>query len=446
MTKRLLIITLLVVSVLSLSGRNSRQSFIPNDSIAFTVQAADTLITDSVQTDTIDNARGLTVQQRIANLLDDKLFRTTQVGIMVYDLTADTLIYACNEQQTMRPASTMKLTTAITALDRLGGSYRYSTSLKYKGALYDASQPGSDLRKNVLVGNVIAVGGMDPRFGSDDMNAFVEALQKEHIDTIYGEIQEDRSFKDGNLLGEGWCWDDKNPVLTPLLWNRKDQFAYKLTQMIRDAGIVVRPHDAIPCDSLGNRLYVVGKDSVSTLATRYHSIDQILVKMMKDSDNLYAETMFYQIAASATRGRRPGSAKDAADIINALYRKLGYDPSDYRVADGSGLSLYNYQSAELQVSLLRYAYDNTNIFEHLYPSLPVAGYDGTLKRRMTNSLSRGNVHAKTGTLTGVSSLSGYATAANGNMLCFAIINQGILSSSLAKTFQDRVCNILCTYE
>lgn len=403
--------------------------------------------TDSIAVDSIVNGKKLTVQERIKKLLEGNLFKTSQVGLMVYDLTADTVIFTFNEKQTLRPASTQKLTTAITALDYLGGSYRYSTKLKYKGGLYDAAlNDDDDAKHRVLIGDLIVQGGMDPRFGSDDMNAFVEALKVEHIDTIYGEIKEDRSFKDGDMLGNGWCWDDKNPVLTPLLWNRGDKFVAKFAQLIRNSDIVIRPKNEIPKDSLGNRLYNTQREKTATLITRHHTIDQVLVKMMKESDNLYAETMMYQIAARAANGRHPGRAKDAADVVKALIRKVGMNPADYYVADGSGLSLYNYQSAELQTKFLRYAFRNTNIYEFLYPSLPIAGVDGTLKKRMTNSKSRGNVHAKTGTLTGVSSLSGYLTAANGNQLCFAIINQGVMRSAPAKNFQDQVCNILCEYD
>lgn len=416
------------------------------DSVAMDTIVADSIDSDSIDSDSIAEKRRLSVQERMEKLLEGSLFKTSQVGLMVYDLTADTVVFAFNERQTLRPASTQKLTTAITALDRLGGAYRFSTTLKYSGAIYDASLPGDENKKsNVLVGNVIVVGGMDPRFGSDDMNAFVEALQKHNIDTIYGDIKEDRSFKDGDLLGMGWCWDDKNPVLTPLPWNRKDQFVQKFTQMVRNAGIVMRQRTDIPRDSLGNRLYSSMKDRTDTLTTRHHSMDQILVKMMKESDNLYAESMFYQIAASATKTKRNGRAKDAAEVVKTLIRKVGLNPANYYVADGSGLSLYNYQSAELQVRLLRYAFRNSNIYENLYPSLPIAGVDGTLSKRMQKSKARGNVHAKTGTLTGVSSLSGYATAANGNTLCFAIINQGMQRSAPAKSFQDQVCGILCDY-
>ena len=95
---------------------------------------------------------------------------------------------------------------------------------------------------------------------------------------------------------------------------------------------------------------------------------------------------------------------------------------------------------------LRHAYQNGPIFDHLYPTLPIAGVDGTLKDRMKKTSAQGNVRAKTGTVTGISSLAGYCTAANGHQLCFAIINQGIMRAAAGKAFQDRVCKVLCDYE
>ena len=165
------------------------------------------------------------------------------------------------------------------------------------------------------------------------------------------------------------------------------------------------------------------------------------MKMLKESDNLYAESMFYQIAAST--GERPATASDARRIINRLIQKVGLDPKRYQIADGSGLSLYNYVSPQLEVRMLTYAWKNQNIYLHLYPSLPIAGVDGTLRNRMRGSFTNGNVHAKTGTVTGISSLCGYCRAANGHELCFSIINQGLMNGRNGRRFQDRVCTILC---
>ena len=99
-------------------------------------------------------------------------------------------------------------------------------------------------------------------------------------------------------------------------------------------------------------------------------------------------------------------------------------------------------SAELLVRFLRYAEQNSNIRLHLRPSLPIAGFDGTLKSRMKNAFAQENVKAKTGTLTGLISLAGYCTASNGNRLCFAIINQGVMGAKAARNFQDKICTIL----
>lgn len=90
---------------------------------------------------------------KLDSLLRDPLFETTQVGLMVFDLDADTVLYQYQARQLMRPASTMKLVTAITALDRLGGGYEYKTEFYYTGSLTDS----------VLTGNLYCVGGFDPR-------------------------------------------------------------------------------------------------------------------------------------------------------------------------------------------------------------------------------------------------------------------------------------------
>ena len=121
----------------------------------------------------------------------------------------------------------------------------------------------------------------------------------------------------------------------------------------------------------------------------------------------------------------------------------GPKPKRYNIADGSGLSLYNYVSPMLEVMFLRYAYRNENIYPHLLHALPIAGFDGTLKSRMKRTDAFENVRAKTGTVTCVSSLAGYCTAQNGHRLCFSIINQGVIHSSNARHFQDRVCNAMC---
>ena len=383
--------------------------------------AADTLLIDSVSPEQQSLPWPQSVVAGIDNLLKSDMFETSQVGMMVYDLDADSAIYCHNERQLMRPASTMKLLTAITAIDKLGGSYQFKTDLCYTGEVTDGT----------LSGNIYCVGGFDPRFNIDDMRAFVESIRKMGVDTIRGTIYADKSMKDEAQYGEGWCWDDDNPILSPLLVGRKDVFIDRFVQELREAGIVV---DAFT--GQGRK-----PDDAFCICRRFHTIDQVLMRMLKESDNLYAESMFYQIGAAL--GSQPATAHSARSVMNRLIKKVGLDPKRYNIADGSGLSLYNYVTAELEVRMLRYAFKNNNIYLHLHPSLPQAGTDGTLRKRMTSPFTQGNVYAKTGTLSGISSLAGYCTAANGHRLAFAIINQGLLHGRNGRSFQDRVCTILC---
>ena len=417
-------ISKLILSFLLLSSSLTAlaQTDVVADSVGADV-AADTLWADTL---VVDSALPWhqAVAMKLDRFMEQPMLQTTQAALMVWDLDADSAIYCFNHRQLMRPASTMKLITSITAIDKLGGSYQFKTELAYTGAIDNGT----------LRGDLICIGGMDPRFNVDDLQAFVESVKRMGIDTIRGGLVADRSMKEDLLLGEGWCWDDDNPVLSPLLIDRDDNLLERFEALLMKSGVTIIP---TVNNQRGRRTSQVPRK----ICTRFHTIDQILMKMMKDSDNLYAESMFYQIAAAA--GNRPATAKNTATIIKRLITKMGLDASQYYIADGSGLSLYNYLSAELETMFLRHAYRNDNIFIHLYPSLPIAGVDGTLKSRMKDTFTQGNVRAKTGTLSRVISLAGYCKAANGHTLCFSIMNQGIPKASMARNFQDRVCRILC---
>lgn len=359
---------------------------------------------------------------RLDSLMGDTLLQTTQLGLMIWDLDADTVVYQKGEQQRLRPASTQKVLTAVTAIDRLGGDYQFKTELRYTGEVVN----------RVLTGDVYCVGKFDPCFNNEDMSAFVESIRQLQIDTIRGHIYADKSAKDMNLLGEGWCWDDKNPVLSPLLYQRQDHFVEDFNNQLHQQGIVIDAYSGTnqcPANAL-------------LLCRRVHTMDEVLLKMMKESDNLYAEAMFYQL--DMIDGTHPATAKGAAEVVKSQITRLGKNANTFSVADGSGLSLYNYTTAELEVLMLRHAARNKWIDIHLRPSLPVAGVDGTLEKRMVQSPAKGNVQAKTGTVTGVSSLAGYCTAPTGHRLCFSIINQGVRSMKLGRDFQDKVCEILCS--
>lgn len=386
---------------------------------------------DTISTDTIADSLAIddtplpwpqNIVARISKLLAGSMFSTSTAGIMIYDLTADSAIFTHNHRQLMRPASTLKMMVAVAALNRLGADYRYTTRLSYTG----------HKDSTVLRGSLYCRGGFDPALDGGDLNAMADSISAMGIDTIRGNVFADLSMKDSDLLGEGWCWDDDNPVLSPLVVGRKDNFLERFASALRRNGIVVE----------GSFEKARTPQQAQALCTINRHITDVLQRMMKKSDNLYAESVFYQLAADAG-SHRPASARQGRQVMNRLIEHLGFRPSAYYVADGSGLSLYNYVSPELEVAFLRHAYAHQEIYQPLLASMPIAGVDGTLRSRMRSGEAHQNVRAKTGTVTGVSALAGYCTAANGHRLCFSIINMGIRHASSGRSFQDRVCQALC---
>ena len=183
-------------------------------------------------------------------------------------------------------------------------------------------------------------------------------------------------------------------------------------------------------------------DSTATswLVARYETAMQDVVKqVMKESDNLNTEALLTRLGAQST-GHRHIHTEDGLKAVRELIKRLGLNPKDYNLADGCGLSNYNAISPELLVAFLRHAHSRTDLFQKLYKALPVAGVDGTLKGRMKKgSPAYGHVHPKPGTISGISSLSGYLQGRSGHWIAFSIMNQNQLSGRDARRMQDILC-------
>lgn len=364
------------------------------------------------------------MQRRLDSLVNLPLFKTTQLGLYVRDLTDQRDLFCINAQHRMRPASNQKIVTAIAALHYFNADYLLRTRMLLTG----------EVRDSVLWGDLCFIGGMDPLFSQGEVLQMARALKEIGVDSIAGIVRIDLTMKDQNPWGWGWCWDDDMTPLSPLLVDKKDHFANELISSLRYAAVKGIDIDRIvqaPCPSEARLIYEIG-----------HSVDQVLPRMMKKSDNYYAESLFYQLAALS--GKKAAGQKEARGYIDALIRKVGLTPAHYEIADGSGVSLYNYLTPELLIRLLEYAWREDHIRQRLYPSLPIAGVDGTLEKRMQKTPAQGNIHAKTGTVSGVSSLSGYATSPEGHVIAFSIINMGIPRAQVGRDWQDKVCIALCT--
>ncbi len=168
----------------------------------------------------------------------------------------------------------------------------------------------------------------------------------------------------------------------------------------------------------------------------------ILNPLLKVSQNLYAETMSRALAIAAGR---EGSFKDGRDIVEETLGGMAIQRGTYLYADGSGLSRLNLVSADLLVRIFRFMYRH-RYFSQFYDSLPIAGVDGTIAERMKGTRAENNARAKTGSLAGVRSLSGYVRTADGEMLAFAMIANNFLASTKAAEYvQDAAVERLANF-
>lgn len=384
-----------------------------------------------------------TPEERLSYRLDsllqtaDTLLRISQLGMHVIDLSTGKVLYAFNASQRMRPASTEKVVTAITALDQLGPSYPFSTKLL-------ATAP---LNGRVLQGDLYIKGCMDPLLTQSDVRQLANQLKAMGVHTINGHLVADASFKDSDEYGWGWCWDDENPTLSPLLVGGKPGLAAALRTALKNAGITLKKgvtHGTAPANA-------------RELAAINRPLTAVLQPMMKESDNLCAEAVFYQLRPTSGPSRNGAQGKHYSrklaagaveDVIERAYSLqslasiTGGDGSV--IADGSGLSLYNYQTPETFTHLLAYAAARPDsVLNPLLEAMPIAAVDGTLKKRMAGTEAAANVRAKTGSVTAVSTLVGYTTQrSTGHLIAFAIMNQGVERMAQGRALQDQVCILL----
>lgn len=376
------------------------------------------------------------LQRSIDDILSaDTITQTAQVAVCVYDVTADRLLYDQGSQQRMRPASTEKVVTAIAALDLLGPDYTLCTQLLSAGTV----------KGHTLQGDLYVRGVMDPLLGAADVRTLAARLKETGITRIEGRLLGDASFKDADELGWGWCWDDDNPTLSPLLCGGKPLLLTQLQSALHSLGITVSKGTATGTAPAAAR----------PLATFCRPLTDVLQPMMKESDNLCAEAVFYHIAANAPTtnvNAKSYSRRRAAAAISQVIAKSrqphieGLDmpyTSIANIADGSGLSLYNYQTAETFIRLLNYAARSKRILPALWEALPIAAVDGTLKKRMAGTPAAATVRAKTGSVSAVSTLVGYTLQpATNHLIAFAILTQGVQQMAQGRNLQDRICILL----
>jgi D-alanyl-D-alanine carboxypeptidase/D-alanyl-D-alanine-endopeptidase (penicillin-binding protein 4) len=168
---------------------------------------------------------------------------------------------------------------------------------------------------------------------------------------------------------------------------------------------------------------------------------QILPALEKPSQNQIAEILYKTLGLEKTG---VGSADSGRVVIERQLLAWGAEPDGFLIRDGSGLSRYDYLSPETIVRVLDKVRADT-AFHVFYDALPIAGVDGSLRRRMRGTAAEGKIHAKTGSVANARSLSGYAITQDGRTLIFSLLaNNWTTSEASVDSVQNRIAVLIAS--
>ncbi len=433
---------------------------------------------------------------KLDSLITDYEKEGVKIGTVITDVKNDpSFIYTHNANQLFCPASNQKIITAYLALSYLKQNYRFQTNLYYTGRI----------RNHRLFGDLYLKGGGDPTLSYIDFYDFLLMLRRYGIEAIEGNlILDDTFFYDGRL-GKGWMWDDikyshckeisalslnQNQVRIIVLPTEVGELAHielyppspivnikssartsgnknninfyqdweNDLNNISISGYIKKDNSAItkkinisdPTLNTGktfayflnnNGINISGRimiDKVpkeAKILYRHYSDDlfHILKDAIKYSDNFYSEMIIRTIAAKIDSGKSVAKFLDTfSDTILPDYK--------LRMVDGSGLSRYNLISPVEIVTILNKAYKDISIRPEFMSLLPISGLDGTISRRLKDKKYK--IRAKTGVMTGISALSGYAFTDDGVKSFSIMMEDYLLPAWQIRLWQDNICRII----
>lgn len=188
------------------------------------------------------------------------------------------------------------------------------------------------------------------------------------------------------------------------------------------------------------------KDAVLLAKHLSRPLCLIVEEMMKTSNNLIANCLFKKMGQQ--RFGAPGTWKKGSQAVREFFAQtVGVNIDKIVMMDGCGLSRYNLISAHHFVEFLSWMHRQFSCCSEFMASLPISGTDGTLIHRMGHSDLKGKVRAKTGVMTGISSLSGYLTTKDGELIAFSILQNGFAGKAVEyKTqIEDEICALLVNF-
>ena len=414
----------------------------------------------------------------IEKVLSKQHVNSSAVSISVKNADTGEKIYSLNDRTPRPPASTLKVFTSFPSIDALGDEYEYTTYFY------------------VNERNLYVKLGADPVLTSQELKSVIKGLKNKGYKE-FSNIYIDSSITDNVEWGVGWMWDDGTNSLMP------KYSAYNLdgnlmkVSAIKDTNGVITLNSSNPIPILNalqkgntNNIYAIRHDWYSpdvicitgTLANdasievpinnmqRYyetqlmdfmksanikianktilystvpqnaklemaiaHRAYSTMEEILKNSNNFYAENL-----AKIAGGVKTNSTANLASQLNVFYdywNNNGVNTQEITIADASGVSRNDLLNVDFMTNALNVLYNKEGA-DKINKVMAQPG-EGTLSERMLNY--RGSLHAKTGTLSNISGITGYITAKNGKTYSFAILIQNfIYPMKQIKAFENEI--------
>ncbi len=370
-------------------------------------------------------------------------------GLVVVDAETGKTVCAAAPGRQRPLASNMKLFTTSTVLSRLGPETRIPTKVFRDGPIDS---------RGVLHGSLYLQGGGDPALGTPsfydgylaglgtNLLALTPQIKAAGITSVTGRLYADDTVFDRlrGVADSGYATSSYIGPLSGLDFNSgfrgstsSSGFASDpaklagttLARSLRAAGVSIPSQVALrPTPAYAERVALVLSPTLS----------QIVDTTNVWSDNFFAEMLIKLLGA---RLGGAGTTAAGAAVVESFARSHG---SGVHAVDGSGLTRSNRATPRQLVNLLL-AMRQDPAGDDFIQDLALAGHEGTVEDRMHGTAAYGRCRTKTGTITGVSNLSGYCFNRSGRIMAFSILMAGVGNLSLAHLDQDRIAGAVAGY-
>lgn len=401
-----------------------------------------------------------------ATLADTKL-TGTKAGVVAASSclvvqAGTTTIYSHNPSLPLLPASNLKLLTATAALDKLPANDQFVTTVR------SVSPPSG----GTVTGNLYLVGGGDPLLRTQDYVASLHYPEQiyDNLETLADQVRAAGvTHITGSVVGDESRYDTERSVPSwPARYLTSGQAGPLSALEVNDGfsafkpALVPAPQPAVQAAATfsdlleENGITITGAPEVGTAPAGAATItqltspplSQVLDEILRQSDNTGAELITKELGRQAN----PATPTTAAGVaaIEADITADGLPTAGLHMADGSGLDRSDRVTCQLILATLQ----RSGPTGAIGLGLPIAGKTGTLFQRMIATPAAGRLRAKTGTLDGVSALSGFvlpptgplaSATPSGSGVAFSLITNAAPNDDAGEALGDRVGELLAEF-